>query len=836
MCPIGQSVFLGPNELKTIQLPYRCSNASVYLCSTGNAPRGLFIFPTLKPFGKPLKITMKNMTIEPIQIGSRSALVAFMIGNQVDVAFERVNGREMKLNRKIRGTKDVYEVESQTRSQSTISFDLDSLESWKKRFPAVFSQELGCVNHYRVNKLNLKKDLKFHKLKVQATSKAEESVLRPLIEEMLDAKVIEQVDSAPKVLTPLMMVPKASGGWRVVADFRCLNSLCEPIQSLPLDRNKLLCSLPKKKYWTSIDLKQGYQQLELSSSIRTWFGFSFAGRFYQYRRVPFGWLSSGAHFQLALATTLSKVRDRLPVDCFLGDYVDDIIIGTDTKEMHKLALNILFEELASHNWSVNEKKVSLAKSSVEFLGAHLTESGIRPTSGLLRKINELMKPRTSQELRQFYGLLLQLNRYTFRQDKITSELDKWKRKKPIEFQSIEFDEVWKRAIGESTRDLISLEYYDENQPLTVHVDASSTGYGGVLLSGGKPMLLFSKKNPRPHEHSSVSELNAILDVLEAFRFITIGKQVTVFTDNWSSLKMCRFENQSDVIKRRLDHLLDNYPHMKFVAGKENDLADLLSRFEYLHPRESPQVCAITSHLNEDDKRFVRDLHLKGHYGLPAMKALLKKAGRYSPEMSKEAEWVVKSCPYCQKWRKKQPQESFSFIEAKKVSDAVGIDFAGPLKSTRDSPSKFLIVMTDYYSRVVRVKTVTKITTRNTLKEIQNWCEEHGVMSKLVSDSGPQFRAKEIRDWCRRKHVRQILSAPYHPESNGLIERTIQSILSKIRRLMLSEGRSWHSVVKSAVDAHNNGPHSSLGSTPYEVRYGIDPFGNRLSRRKWRSVS
>lgn len=60
--------------------------------------------------------------------------------------------------------------------------------------------------------------------------------------------------------------PLGGGLW---LDFRCLNSLCEHIQS---DRNKLLWGLPKKKYWTSIDLKQGYQQLELSSSIRSGHG------------------------------------------------------------------------------------------------------------------------------------------------------------------------------------------------------------------------------------------------------------------------------------------------------------------------------------------------------------------------------------------------------------------------------------------------------------------------------------------------------------------------------------------------------------------------------------
>lgn len=100
MCPLGQSIYLGPKDDKTLQFPYRCVSSSIHLCSTGNAPRGLMILPVLRPANKPLRIVLRNLSDEPIQLGSRCALVAFMIDSSDRVIFERTNGKTLELKKR----------------------------------------------------------------------------------------------------------------------------------------------------------------------------------------------------------------------------------------------------------------------------------------------------------------------------------------------------------------------------------------------------------------------------------------------------------------------------------------------------------------------------------------------------------------------------------------------------------------------------------------------------------------------------------------------------------------------------------------------------------------
>jgi transposase InsO family protein len=52
---------------------------------------------------------------------------------------------------------------------------------------------------------------------------------------------------------------------------------------------------------------------------------------------------------------------------------------------------------------------------------------------------------------------------------------------------------------------------------------------------------------------------------------------------------------------------------------------------------------------------------------------------------------------------------------------------------------------------------------------------NGLPEQLVSDNGPQFTAAEFQLFLKKNGVKHITSAPYHPATNGLAERFIQTL-------------------------------------------------------------
>ena len=76
--------------------------------------------------------------------------------------------------------------------------------------------------------------------------------------------------------------------------------------------------------------------------------------------------------------------------------------------------------------------------------------------------------------------------------------------------------------------------------------------------------------------------------------------------------------------------------------------------------------------------------------------------------------------------------------------------------------------------------------------------------------------------CEKYKVKHQRSSPYHPQSNGLIERTNQTVAAKIAKLAMKNQSNWDEYVYDAVYGYNIAPQKLLGVSPYEALYGRTP--------------
>ena len=89
-------------------------------------------------------------------------------------------------------------------------------------------------------------------------------------------------------------------------------------------------------------------------------------------------------------------------------------------------------------------------------------------------------------------------------------------------------------------------------------------------------------------------------------------------------------------------------------------------------------------------------------------------------------------------------------------------------------STYLIVV-DYFSRypeVVQLKSTTSTSVINALKSIFS---RHGSPSVFMSDNGPQFVSQAMKEFAASYGFSLVTSSPHYPQSNGLAERTIQTV-------------------------------------------------------------
>ena len=149
-----------------------------------------------------------------------------------------------------------------------------------------------------------------------------------------------------------------------------------------------------------------------------------------------------------------------------------------------------------------------------------------------------------------------------------------------------------------------------------------------------------------------------------------------------------------------------------------------------------------------------------------------------------------------------------------------IDYAGPFQN-----SMFLVVV-DAHSKWPEVIPVSSTTTSKTIEVLRDLFARFGIPEQIVSDNGPQFVSEEFQAFIKSNGIRPITSAPYHPATNGLAERLVQTFKQALRAMFQSSKPVKEKLAKFFI-AYRNTPHSTTGESPAQLLLGR-PLRTRLS--------
>ena len=137
---------------------------------------------------------------------------------------------------------------------------------------------------------------------------------------------------------------------------------------------------------------------------------------------------------------------------------------------------------------------------------------------------------------------------------------------------------------------------------------------------------------------------------------------------------------------------------------------------------------------------------------------------------------------------------------------VYIDFAGPFQG-----SMFLVAV-DAHSKWPEAYVMSSTTVPKTLDILRNMFSAYGLPDQIVSDNGPQFVASEFAHFIKQNGVKHTRSSPYHPSTNGLAERFVQSMKQSLKASAKS-GRSLSQRLYDFLLTYRTSPHSTTRVSP-----------------------
>ena len=93
-----------------------------------------------------------------------------------------------------------------------------------------------------------------------------------------------------------------------------------------------------------------------------------------------------------------------------------------------------------------------------------------------------------------------------------------------------------------------------------------------------------------------------------------------------------------------------------------------------------------------------------------------------------------------------------------------------------------LVLVDAHSKWLEIVPVSAATSTATIEKLRAIFATHGLPSRIITDNGTVFTSEEFENFLHQNGIAHTRTAPYHPASNGLGERAVQTFKQGIKRL------------------------------------------------------
>ncbi|KAJ0169146.1 hypothetical protein K1T71_014941 [Dendrolimus kikuchii] len=647
-------------------------------------------------------------------------------------------------------------------------------------------------------------------------------------------------------MSPIVPVLKDNGDVRISVDMRRANkTISRENHPLPT-MDKLLPKIKNARFFSKLDIKDAFHQLELHPDSRHITTFITSKGLYRYKRLMFGITCAPEIFQ--------KTLERIFLECEgTVNFIDDILVYGESEEIHKQRLERVMKTLEDNNIVLSKDK-------------------LKPLQKYVTSIQRFRPPMNIGELQSFLGLINFVSKWIPNVATKIEPLKELLRKKLG--KGSEITKFWGHRQDTVFKDLKSalstihtLGYYDVKDRTVVMADASPVALGGVLIqidNRGPRIIAYGHKTLTNYERrycQTEKEALALVWAVEHFHVFLYGKTFELITDHkplevifGPKSKLCsRIERwilrlQSYdfkvVYKPGKDNIADNIDHHIHPIVKEAKPTVISLKDIIYCSAEDPEIIKVKDGLysnkwdntvtnyklfqnelcfyegillrgtrlvipNKLREKVLRAPH-EGHPGIVLMKARLR-TKVWWPRYDKDVEIMVKSCKGCTLVstpnspnplkRRDLPHEPWVDI---------ALDLMGPLPNV-----EYLLVVVDYFSRYKEIKITRKISSTDIIGILKEIFSRIGNPATITADNGRQFCSEEFRNFCNERNIILYNTVPYWPQQNGEVERQNRDILKRLK-ISHSEKGNWREGLEDYLVIYNSTPQSITGKPPAEL--------------------
>lgn len=405
--------------------------------------------------------------------------------------------------------------------------------------------------------------------------------IKQKLEKMLKENIICESNSPWN--SPAILVEKKSEDgkkkWRLVIDYRKLNEI-SIADSFPIPNiSDILDQLGGAKYFSTLDLANGYHQLLVHKKDREKTAFSTDSNHYEWIRMPMGLKNAGRTFQRVMNRILTGLIGE---DCFV--YLDDIVIYGKNLEDHNEKLIRIFNRIKKFNLKLQPEKCKFLRKETIYLGHLITADGIMPDPAKIECVLKFPRLRKEKDVKSFLGLVGYYRKFIDNFAGIAKPLTQLLRKN-VPFKWTEkcqnaFD-VLKQILTTSP----ILQYPNFEKEFILTTDSSGFAISAILSQGeignDLPVAFASRTMNDAETRYGISEqeMLAVVWGVQQYRPYLWGRKFKVVSDHQALVWIFNVKNPSSRLFRWKIKLAEYDYEIIHKKGKLNLNADALSRIK-----------------------------------------------------------------------------------------------------------------------------------------------------------------------------------------------------------------------------------------------------------------
>ena len=214
----------------------------------------------------------------------------------------------------------------------------------------------------------------------------------------------------------------------------------------------------------------------------------------------------------------------------------------------------------------------------------------------------------------------------------------------------------------------------------------------------------------------------------------------------------------------------------------------------------------------------------GHQGRDHTLSLLRERFWW-PGMAQRMMMSVRNCPKCRIFKAKPQIPPLEPILCTEPLDLVHIDYVSMevMVGIKEKPVvKNVLVIEDHFTHYTQAYVTNNHTAYTMARILYEFFSVFGFPRQLMSDQAAKFTGQVISELCDLLGVTKIRTSPYHPQTNGAIERVHQTLRRMIAKMDPDKRAKWPSHLGPILIAYNATRSLITGYLPYFLMFGHQP--------------